>query len=112
MRSRARLATHYHCWVLPVRRWPPACCLRRLYLTSARQGPAWLLSSASTSKNPRYGTGGAGMNHQDRRGRRSTLHPPPAATQHDAGKEGDDDEVWPAPPATTSTPPIPLPAPH
>src|SRR5260221_14583778 len=70
--------------------------MHRLYLTSARQGPAWLLSSASTSKNPRYGTGGAGMNHQDRRGRRSTLHRTPAATQHDAEEEEDDDEVWAA----------------
>ncbi len=36
------------------------------------------------------------MNHQDRRGRRSTLHRTPAATQHDAEEEEDDDEVWPA----------------
>jgi hypothetical protein len=36
------------------------------------------------------------MNHQERRGKRSTFHRTPAATQHDAEEEEDDDEVWPA----------------
>jgi len=36
------------------------------------------------------------MNRQDMRGRRSTFHRTPAATQHDAEEDEYDEEVWPA----------------
>src|SRR5260221_8793924 len=93
MRSQARLATHHHSRLLSVRPLPPTCRLHSLCLTSARQSPARLLSSAPASPNARHGTGGTWMNRQNMGGRRNTLHHTP--TWHDA-EEDEYDDVWPA----------------